>query len=202
MVIANRSVERGRTLARRFVADNMPLAELPTRLAEFDVVVSCTASTLPIIGLGMVERAVKARRHRPMFMVDLAVPRDIEEEVGELDDVFLYTVDDLALIVEIEADALRINAPVLGRRIGVLHGCFRGWTLHDGRQFLVNRGRLLAGGVVEWTRCRLRAGLYFGGALGNIRYGREMRVDSLHRTVGLSRRTCSKNVLGKLARIG
>ena len=61
---------------------------------------SCTASPLPIIGLGMVERAIKARRHRPMFMVDLAVPRDIEEEVGELDDVFLYTVDDLAQVVE------------------------------------------------------------------------------------------------------
>ena len=61
---------------------------------------SCTASQLPIIGLGLVERAVKARRHRPMFMVDLAVPRDVEHEVGELDDVFLYTVDDLAQVVE------------------------------------------------------------------------------------------------------
>ena len=61
---------------------------------------SCTASQLPIIGLGLVERAIRARRHRPMFMVDLAVPRDVEVEVGELDDVFLYTVDDLAQVVE------------------------------------------------------------------------------------------------------
>lgn len=61
---------------------------------------SCTASTLPIIGLGMAERALKARRHRPMVMVDLAVPRDIEAEVGQLDDVFLYTLDDLGQIVE------------------------------------------------------------------------------------------------------
>jgi glutamyl-tRNA reductase len=75
----------------------MNLAE---HLAQHDIIVSCTASPLPIIGLGMVERAIKARRHRPMFMVDLAVPRDIEEEVGELDDVFLYTVDDLAQVVE------------------------------------------------------------------------------------------------------
>ncbi len=100
MVIANRSVERGRTLARRFVADNMPLAELPTRLAEFDVVVSCTASTLPIIGLGMVERAIRSRRRKPMLMIDLAVPRDIEDEVSRLDDVFLYTVDDLRGLVD------------------------------------------------------------------------------------------------------
>jgi glutamyl-tRNA reductase len=63
-------------------------------------VVSCTAAPLPIVGLGMVERAVKVRRHRPMVMVDLAVPRDIEQEVGQLDDVFLYTVDDLAQVVE------------------------------------------------------------------------------------------------------
>ena len=68
--------------------------------AEFDAVVSCTASSLPIIGLGAVERALKARRHRPMFMVDLAVPRDIEPEVAQLSDVYLYTVDDLSALVQ------------------------------------------------------------------------------------------------------
>jgi glutamyl-tRNA reductase len=78
----------------------MHLAELPSRLHEFDAVVSCTASTLPIIGLGAVERAVKARKHRPIFMVDLAVPRDIEPEVKALSDVYLYTVDDLASVVQ------------------------------------------------------------------------------------------------------
>ena len=81
MAVANRSLERGEALARRFGAGVMPLADLPQRLHEFDAVISCTASTLPIIGLGAVERALKARRHRPMFMVDLAVPRDIEMEV-------------------------------------------------------------------------------------------------------------------------
>jgi glutamyl-tRNA reductase len=70
------------------------------QLANFDIVVSCTASSLPIIGLGLVERAIKARRHKPIFMVDLAVPRDIEAEVGRLDDVFLYTVDDLGAAVQ------------------------------------------------------------------------------------------------------
>ena len=78
----------------------MPLSELPARLAEFDIVISSTASSLPIIGLGAVERALKARRHRPMFMVDLAVPRDIEAEVARLSDVYLYTVDDLSAIVQ------------------------------------------------------------------------------------------------------
>ena len=100
IAIANRTLERGEKLASRFGAEVMRLAELPERLHEFDAVVSCTASTLPIIGLGAVERALKKRRHRPMFMVDLAVPRDIEPEVKQLEDVYLYTVDDLASVVQ------------------------------------------------------------------------------------------------------
>ena len=100
LAIANRSSERAETLAARFGATTMPLADLPVRLAEFDIVVSCTASSLPIIGLGAVERALKARRRRPMFMVDLAVPRDIEPEVSRLSDVYLYTVDDLSALVQ------------------------------------------------------------------------------------------------------
>ena len=100
VTIANRTLERGRSLAERYNGTAIRLDELGEHLAQHDIIVSCTASPLPIIGLGMVERAVKARRHRPMFMVDLAVPRDIEEEVGKLDDVFLYTVDDLAMVVE------------------------------------------------------------------------------------------------------
>jgi glutamyl-tRNA reductase len=100
LAIANRTLERGEKLATRFGAEAMRLGDLPERLHEFDVVVSCTASTLPIIGLGAVERALKRRKHRPMFMVDLAVPRDIEAEVKALEDVYLYTVDDLAGVVQ------------------------------------------------------------------------------------------------------
>ncbi|MEO5697773.1 MAG: glutamyl-tRNA reductase [Burkholderiaceae bacterium] len=100
MAVANRTLERGEKLAGRFGAEALRLADLPTRLAEFDIVISCTASTLPIIGLGAVERALKLRRHRPMFMVDLAVPRDIEPEVARLSDVYLYTVDDLSTLVQ------------------------------------------------------------------------------------------------------
>jgi glutamyl-tRNA reductase len=100
MAVANRTLERGERLAAASAPQAMRLSELPDRLHEFDAVVSCTASTLPIIGLGAVERALKLRRHRPMFMVDLAVPRDIEPEVGALGDVYLYTVDDLSALVQ------------------------------------------------------------------------------------------------------
>ena len=100
MVVANRTLERAEKLASKLNAQVMRLSELPARLHEFDAVVSCTASSLPIIGLGAVERALKARRHRPIFMVDLAVPRDIEPEVSALQDVYLYTVDDLSAAVQ------------------------------------------------------------------------------------------------------
>jgi len=100
MTVANRTLERGQELAQKLGGNAMLLADLPDRLAEFDIVITSTASQLPIVGLGMVERAIKARKHRPMFMVDLAVPRDIEPEAAELDDVFLYTVDDLAQVVQ------------------------------------------------------------------------------------------------------
>ena len=100
MTVANRTEERALALASRFGAQTMRIDQIGDDLARFDVVVSCTAAPLPIVGLGMVERAVKVRRHRPIVMVDLAVPRDIEPEVGELDDIFLYTVDDLAQVVD------------------------------------------------------------------------------------------------------
>lgn len=100
IVVANRTLDRGQILAHEFNGEAIALAELPLRMHEFDVVVSCTASTLPIIGLGMIERAIKQRKHRPMFLVDLAVPRDIEREVAELDDAFLYTVDDLGELIK------------------------------------------------------------------------------------------------------
>jgi glutamyl-tRNA reductase len=100
MAVANRTLERGEKLAGRFGAEALRLADLPARLAEFDIVISSTASSLPIIGLGAVERALKQRRHRPIFMVDLAVPRDIEPEVARLSDVYLYTVDDLSTLVQ------------------------------------------------------------------------------------------------------
>lgn len=100
IAVANRTEARAQVLASRFGAEVMRLDAIGDVLPRFDIVVSCTAAPLPIVGLGMVERAVKARRHKPMVMVDLAVPRDIEQEIAKLDDVFLYTVDDLAQIVD------------------------------------------------------------------------------------------------------
>jgi len=100
LIVANRTVERARELSALFDAEAISLADLPGRLYEADIVISSTASTLPILGKGTVEDALKQRRRRPMFMVDLAVPRDIETQVGELTDVYLYTVDDLRSVVD------------------------------------------------------------------------------------------------------
>ena len=113
ITVANRTLERGAQLAARFGAEAITLNELPDRLPEFDIIVTCTASTLPILGKGLLERVVKARRHAPMFIVDLAVPRDVEPEAAELDDVFLYSVDDLADIVK---DNLQIRQRSRWRR--------------------------------------------------------------------------------------
>ena len=100
MMFANRSIERGAILASRFPGKAITLNDLPDQVARHDIVITCTASTLPIFGKGMIERAIKARRHRPILMIDLAVPRDVEAEVAALDDVFLYDMDDLGKIVQ------------------------------------------------------------------------------------------------------
>jgi glutamyl-tRNA reductase len=109
MTFANRTPERAQQLADRFLGRTITLNELPTQLAFYDIVVCCTANPLPIIGKGLIESALKSRKHRPMLMFDLAVPRDVEGEVGKLDDVFLYTVDDLGNIASEGAD-VRLSA--------------------------------------------------------------------------------------------
>jgi glutamyl-tRNA reductase len=100
ITVANRTIERGEVLADRFGAAALTLNELPERLSQFDIVVTCTASTLPIIGKGLLERVIRERRHAPMFIVDLGVPRDVEPEAAALEDIFMYSVDDLAEIVK------------------------------------------------------------------------------------------------------
>ncbi len=127
LVVANRTLSRGEEFAERFGANAMRLADLPARIAEFDVVITGTASSLPILGLGLIERALKARRRRPMFIVDFAVPRDVEPEVSQLEDVFLYTIDDLGKIVEEGAETRRAAAAeaegIVAREVEV----FRAW---------------------------------------------------------------------------
>ena len=98
MTFANRTQARAQQLADRFFGHVIPLNDIGAQLPLYDIVVSCTASPLPIIGKGLMESALKVRKHRPMLMFDLAVPRDIETEVASLDDAFLYTVDDLGQI--------------------------------------------------------------------------------------------------------
>ncbi|MEN8132150.1 MAG: glutamyl-tRNA reductase [Pseudomonadota bacterium] len=107
IVVANRSVERAKALAEQFQGKGIGLTQIGDTLPDSDIVVSSTASPLPILGKGLVERAIKQRRHRPMFMVDIAVPRDIEPEVGELDDLYLYTVDDLDEVVHENLESRR-----------------------------------------------------------------------------------------------
>ncbi len=100
IIVANRTIERAHNLAAQFDGFAIPLTEVAHHLAEADIVIASTASPLPVLGKGAVESALKQRKHRPIFMVDIAVPRDIEAEVGELNDIYLYTVDDLEEVID------------------------------------------------------------------------------------------------------
>ncbi|WP_353132415.1 glutamyl-tRNA reductase [Limnohabitans sp.] len=130
ITIANRSAQRAEALASLHGAKCIALADLPKKLHEFDVVISCTASTLPLIGLGAVQSALRTRKNRPMFMVDLAVPRDIEPEVKKLSDVYLYTVDDLEDIIQ-SSQAHR-QAAVMDAEVIIDEGVqkFMSWLEH------------------------------------------------------------------------
>jgi len=127
ITVANRTLDRAERLATRFNAQAIELRALAEHLHEYDIIVSCTASSLPILGKGLVERALRARRRRPMFMVDLAVPRDIEPEAGELDDVFLYTIDDLGSIVSANLDSRRAALEQAEAIIDTQVGRFMQW---------------------------------------------------------------------------
>ncbi|MCG8325865.1 MAG: glutamyl-tRNA reductase, partial [Thiotrichales bacterium] len=100
MIIANRTLERSRALADEFSAYAISLGNIPDHLAEADIIISSTASQLPILGKGAMESAIRQRKHKPVFMVDIAVPRDIEPEVSNLEDIYLYTVDDLKNVIQ------------------------------------------------------------------------------------------------------
>jgi glutamyl-tRNA reductase len=128
IMVASRSVARARALAARFNGAAISLAELGEALTTVDIVVSSTASPIPILGKGTVERVLKRRRHRPMFMVDIAVPRDIEPEVGHLSDVYLYTVDDLDQVIQENVNSRREAAAQADRIIDVQVERFMGWV--------------------------------------------------------------------------
>ncbi|WP_075187236.1 glutamyl-tRNA reductase [Teredinibacter haidensis] len=116
LIVANRTLEKAHHLAEELDAQAILLADIPQYLPAADIVISSTASQLPLLGKGAVEAALKARKHKPMFMVDIAVPRDIESQVGDLADVFLYTVDDLKEVID-ENKKSREQAAEIAREI-------------------------------------------------------------------------------------
>ncbi len=127
IIVANRTVERAHTIAQEFDGYAIALEEIPAHLAEADIIISSTASPLPILGKGAVESAIKARKRKPMLMVDIAVPRDIEAQVGELEDVYLYTVDDLQEIIQEGLKSRQEAAQQAEEIIDVQVTHFMGW---------------------------------------------------------------------------
>lgn len=148
IIIANRTYDKAHALAAQFNGYAIALSELPSHLAEADIVVSSTASQLPILGKGRVESAIKKRKHKPMFMVDLAVPRDIEAEVEQLRDVYLYTVDDLQNTVNQNMDSRRRAAEQAEEIIDTQVEHFLAWLRSQGAQETIRDFRLQA----EMTR--------------------------------------------------
>lgn len=110
LTIANRTLANAEVLGAKYGAEAIQLTDVALRLSEFDIVIAATGASLPIIGKGAVEAAIKQRRHKPIFMVDIAVPRDIEAEVGELPDVYLYSIDDLTQIIASNLQQRRVAA--------------------------------------------------------------------------------------------
>ncbi len=141
MIIANRTIERAHALAEEFKAYAIALDEIGDHLSEADLVIASTASPLPILGKGMVERALKARKRRPILMVDIAVPRDIEPEVGELADVYLYTVDDLQEIIQEGLKSRQEAAKKAEEIIDVQTLRFMGWLRAQAANTLIRMVR-------------------------------------------------------------
>ena len=144
IIIANRTFDKAHALAAQFNGYAIALSELPDHLAEADIVVSSTASQLPILGKGRVESAIKKRKHKPMFMVDLAVPRDIEAEVEQLQDVYLYTVDDLQQTIDQNMDSRRKAAEQAEEIIDTQVEHFLSWMRSQGAQSVIKDYRLQA----------------------------------------------------------
>lgn len=144
IIIANRTYDNAHTLASQFNGFAIELSEIPKHLAEADIVISSTGSQLPILGKGSVESAIKKRKHKPMFMVDLAVPRDIEAEVEQLRDVYLYTVDDLQNTIEQNLDSRRKAAVQAEEIIDTQVEHFLSWMRSQGAQTVIKDYRMQA----------------------------------------------------------
>ncbi|WP_031434810.1 glutamyl-tRNA reductase [Methylomarinum vadi] len=162
IIIANRTFDKAHTLASQFDGYAIALSELPSHLAEADIVVSSTASQLPILGKGRVESAIKKRKHKPMFMVDLAVPRDIEAEVEQLRDVYLYTVDDLQNTINENMDSRRRAAEQAEEIIDTEVEHFLAWMRSQGAQSTIrdyrSQAELARDEVLQRALAQLRNG--------------------------------------------
>ncbi len=163
MIIANRTRERAQRLADEVGADVIELSEIDERLKEADIIISSTASPLPIIGKGMVERALKARRNQPMLLVDIAVPRDVEPEVGKLANAYLYSVDDLQSIIQHNL-AQRKAAAVQAETIVAQEASeFMAWLRAQGASETIREYRSQAEQVRDDLTARAIAALQQGG---------------------------------------
>lgn len=162
IIIANRTFDKAHTLASQFDGYAIALSELPSHLAEADIVVSSTASQLPILGKGRVESAIKKRKHKPIFMVDLAVPRDIEPEVEQLHDVYLYTVDDLQNTINENMNSRRQAAEQAEEIIDTEVEHFLAWMRSQGAQSTIRdyrrQAELLRDEVLQRAMAQLRNG--------------------------------------------
>lgn len=163
IIIANRTFDKAHALASQFNGYAIALSELPNHLAEADIVVSSTASQLPILGKGRVESAIKKRKHKPIFMVDLAVPRDIEAEVEQLNDVYLYTVDDLQNTVNQNMDSRRQAAEQAEEIIDTQVEHFLSWIRSQGAQTTLKDYRQQAEKLREETLNKALKQLKNGG---------------------------------------
>ena len=137
LIVANRTLERACDLADEFNGQAIGLGDIPSHLAQADIVITSTAAPLPILGKGAAESAIKARKRRPVLMVDVAVPRDIEPEVGTLDDVYLYTVDDLRGIIDEGLQSRQEAARQAEDIIAVQTEHFMGWMRSRGSVDLI-----------------------------------------------------------------
>ncbi len=147
LIIANRTYQKAHDLAAQFNGFAISLSELPSHLAEADIIVSSTASQLPILGKGRLESAIKKRKHKPMFLVDLAVPRDIEAEVEQLQDVYLYTVDDLQNTIDQNISTRRKAAEKAEEIIDHQVETFLSWMRSENAQAIIRQYREQTGEI-------------------------------------------------------
>ncbi len=157
VIVANRSIERAHMLAEQYEGTAIGLADIPSQLHQADIVISSTGSSIPVLGKGAVEQAIRERKRRPIFMVDIAVPRDIEPQVGSMQDVYLYTVDDLRTVIEEGQRSRREAAAQAEEIIDVQVEHFLQWVQLQTGAELIRGYRERAGSLRDDTLARARA---------------------------------------------